>query len=169
MTGLGAEVCEAIWQVLFRYCRGIDRSDRAALESCYWPDGHDDHAAFAADAPVFIDTVLEMIRDVPSMHMLGNILIEPGERPGTARVESYLQATHLMAQPDGGALDWTLYGRYLDRFEQRNGEWRIFQRFLAVDHERTLPVSAPAAHFVAKAEARGGKMPHDPLYAWLKR
>lgn len=160
---------EAIRQVLYRYCRGIDRADRETLETCYWPDAHDDHGAFAADAPEFIAQVIEMVRDVPTMHMLGNILIEPGERPGTARVESYLHATHRLPQPDGSEVDWTMIGRYLDKFEQRDGEWRIFRRFLVLDHERTMPLSPPTTHFPMEARSRGGKKPNDPVYAWLDR
>jgi hypothetical protein len=161
--------CEAIRQVLYRYCRGIDRVDREALETCYWPDAHDDHGAFAADAPDFIAQVIAMVRDVPTVHMLGNILIEPGERPGTARVESYLQATHRLPRPDGSEVEWTLIGRYLDRFEQRDGEWRIFRRFLVMDHERTTPVSPPATHFPVGPRSRGGNKPDDPVYTWLYR
>ena len=29
---------EAIRDCLYRYCRGVDRADEAALRSAYWPD-----------------------------------------------------------------------------------------------------------------------------------
>lgn len=37
---------EMIRDCLYRYCRGIDRTDEAALRSAYWPDGTDDHGAY---------------------------------------------------------------------------------------------------------------------------
>lgn len=163
MTRLDAEDREAIRQVIYHYCRGIDRGDRATLEACYWPNAVDDHGTVVAEAGGFIDIALETTRPMTTVHMIGNVLIEPGPTPATARVESYFQATHRL--PAGE--EWTLLGRYLDRFEQRAGQWRIAARFLAIDHERRQPVTAPSADFTPRSEARGGKHPDDPLYRWL--
>lgn len=36
---------EAIRDCLARYCRGVDRLDRALLLSTYWPGAEDDHGS----------------------------------------------------------------------------------------------------------------------------
>lgn len=46
---------EAIRECLYRYCRGIDRADEAALRSAYWEDATDCHGAWNGSAAGFID------------------------------------------------------------------------------------------------------------------
>ncbi len=159
--------CEAIRQLIYAYCRGIDRCDRETLQRCYWPESIDDHITFVGPAAEFIDLALATVRPLVTQHMIGNVLIEStGET--AARVESYFQATHrLPAQVGAGEVEWVLLGRYLDRVERRGGEWRILHRMVAIDHERRAPVTAPDASFIPREEAIGGKKPDDPLYRFL--
>jgi len=159
--------CEAIRQVIYRYCRGIDRCDREALQSCYWPDAIDDHAAFVGPAGEFIELALAAVRPMVTQHMIGNLLIE-SRGPESSVVESYFQATHrLPAEARGEQMEWTLFGRYLDRFERRDGEWRILHRLVAVDHERRMPVTPPDPGFQPRTDVIGGNKPDDPLYRFL--
>jgi SnoaL-like domain len=149
--------CEAIRQVIYRYCRGIDRADRDILESCYWPDAIDDHGVAACSAAEFIDICLAAVQHMVTVHMIGNVLIEDGGHD-TALVESYFHATHRLPDADGsGEREWTLLGRYLDRFEPRDGQWRIISRVVAVDHERSVTATLPTSQFVPRAEVIGGK------------
>lgn len=158
-----ADDCEAIRQALYRYCRGIDRCDREALESCYWPEAIDDHASFRGPAAEFIDVALTATRSMTTAHMIGNVLIESDGENG-ARVESYFHATHRLPDTGEGPSEWTLIGRYLDRFARRDGEWRILDRMVVVDHERRSAVTAPNDDFQPRPEALGHKKPDDPLY-----
>ena len=59
-----------------------------------------------------------------------------------------------------------LKGRYLDRFERRDGSWKIASRIGLHDFERVLD---PADRTLAGAPAgqRGRQKPDDPIYALL--
>jgi hypothetical protein len=157
---------EAIRDCLYRYCRGIDRADEEALRSAYWPDGTDCHGAYRGSAQGFIDQALPRLRaGGRRVHTISNILVEL--RGNRAAVESSffaLQST--AAEPTRQTF---LCGRYVDRFEQRGGEWRIASRTVVYDwiEERTRPeLSDPEALF-GKRLPTGAAAPDDPVYALL--
>src|SRR3954470_8509571 len=79
---------EAIRDCLYRYCRGIDRADEAALRSAYWEDGTDCHGAWQGSASGFIAQALTKLRaGGRRVHQVSNILIEL--QGDVAAVESY--------------------------------------------------------------------------------
>ena len=55
-------------------------------------------------------------------------------------------------------------GRYLDRFERRNGQWRIAHRLVVVDLATLLPES----NFTASRPDLGQRGPTDPSFALLR-
>lgn len=159
---------EAIRDCLLRYCRGIDRCDEQALRSAYWEDATDCHGAWNGSAAGFIEQALTRLRQGGRrVHQLTNVLIDL--HGDVAAVESSffaLQAT--AAQPDRETF---LCGRYVDRFERRNGEWRVAARTVVYDwiEERTRPEleQDDAALFGARQPV-GGPAPHDAVYALLR-
>lgn len=154
---------EAIRDCLYRYCRGIDRMDEAALRSVYWPDGHDDHGQYRGSAAGFCDWAMSVLPKVErSIHQIHNVLIE--FRDGGAAVESYFSAFQRQPGPDG-MQQWDLKGRYLDWFEARDGEWRVLRRTVVYDWVERLPLPdrSEAERFGAR-QPIGGKYPDDPLY-----
>jgi hypothetical protein len=124
-----------IRNVLYRYCRGVDRMDFELVRSCYWPGARDDHGAFKGTVDEFIDWIARLLpRNDVTTHQLTNILIE-GEVDGRAFVETYGMADHqTVGGPD--AHNSTICFRYLDRFERREGEWRIADRFCTTEWVR---------------------------------
>ena len=52
-----------------------------------------------------------------------------------AHSEAYVCAGGPLVAPaaNGGTQVRVIYGRYIDRFEKRNGEWRIVQRIVVKD------------------------------------
>ena len=128
---------EAIRDCLFRYCRGIDRCDRALLQSAYWPDGTEHHQSVSGNAYDFIEWCLPLTaRAVRTMHSIANTLIEL-KRP-KAKVESQFHANECMRRKDGSSFEMFVGGRYLDTLERRGEEWRILERTLVIDWFRNM-------------------------------
>jgi ketosteroid isomerase-like protein len=131
---------QEITDVIYRYCRGIDRCDFDLVRSCYHPDATDDHGDFRGGVDDFIAFVQQGLpRFERTMHFVGNLLVEvTGD---AARVESYLIAHHHMrASNTKPERDFNVGLRYVDDFERRSGEWRIAARVCVFDWWRIDPV-----------------------------
>jgi hypothetical protein len=157
----------AISDALARYARGVDRRQWEMVRSVFHPDASDDHGAYRGG----IDGLIKWVsaRHAPieqAMHFLGNILIEFAN-DDTALVETYFTAsvrlgpeatesrTSLLNDAAGTShVDTTVLGRYIDRFERRQGEWKIAKRITIYEAIRTQPV----------ADAY-----RNPDYVWAKR
>lgn len=163
---------EAIREVLHTYCRAADRADAEMLRSCYWPDAFDDHGFFGGNAWEFVEYVAPLLRETTSTtHAITNPLIDlDGD---TARVESQVSVTHRLQRETGHLIHENIECRYLDVFEKRGGEWRIFSRVVVTDgifwsqmHAtelvpvRGLPLDDPTL-------AQGDRHPRDPVYRHL--
>ncbi|MDM0035646.1 nuclear transport factor 2 family protein [Variovorax sp. J22P271] len=159
---------EAIRECMFRYCRGIDRQDEAALRSAYWPDATDRHGPYQGSAAGFIDWALEKLRTQGerSVHNVANLSITL--RGNQAAVETYFTALQRDRDAQGTAREVFLAGRYLDRFEKRGEEWRIAQRTVVYDWVRPLgtPEGAEAERFGPR-QPIGGVRGDDPVHALL--
>jgi hypothetical protein len=144
-----------IRDVLFRYCRGIDRRDKDLLRSVYWPDAVDRRSYGPPDASPdeFVDRVIDGFGDLPaySQHHVTNMFVDLDLAHDVAHVESYNLVMHpvgpetslVLATEDGDLHLRVMGGRALDRFERRDGEWRIARRVMLVDWSRDdLPGNA---------------------------
>ncbi|AOI91941.1 nuclear transport factor 2 family protein [Burkholderia pseudomultivorans] len=157
---------EAIRECLYRYCRGVDRRDEAALRATYWPDATDRHGPYQGSATGFCDWVLDVLRTPRrGVHLIGNIMIElHGDQ---ALAESYFHAVQEDRQvvPDT-VTEVSLYGRYIDRFEKRHGEWKVAARTVVYDWSRSTPVADPTetGMFGTARRPLGAHCPHDALY-----
>lgn len=154
---------EAIRQVIFRYCRAIDRRDRQLLASVYWPDAKESRSSdFQGDSEGFLNWVFALLDGMErTQHFIGNTLIEvDGDK---ARAESYFRAYHRIR---GGKAAWTdefVSGRYIDRFECRGGEWRIAERVVGLDWFRTEEGQDPEEKgFRGRGYGSGKNQPEDP-------
>lgn len=155
---------EAIRDCLYRYCRGIDRADEAALRSAYWPDGTDQHGPYNGSASGFVDWALKGLRHAErNIHQIHNILIE--FKPDGAQVESYFSAFQRQPDVNGDMIELDMKGRYLDWFVERAGEWRVLDRIVVFD----WVVSSPAPQDneekrFGRLTPIGQKHPNDPIY-----
>lgn len=121
-----------------RYCRALDRVDEDLLRSVFHPDSTHEHGAFKGTSAEFCNYAMATVRALDwTQHFLSNVSIEI--QGDAARVESYFLAFHRLNQgrPGSGVFhahdlrqheDVVIGGRYLDRFEYREGEWKIAHR-----------------------------------------
>lgn len=118
-------------ELVTRMARAIDRCDAELLASLFHPDATDDHGMFVGTATDFIEWVMPVLATMKrTQHVIGQVLIEvDGE---FAAGESYFIAHHALEGPDGDVF-MTAAGRYLDRFERRDGIWKISHRRAVFD------------------------------------
>ena len=126
---------DAISSAILRFARGADSSDLELMRSAYWPDATDDHGNFSGNALDFTAFAIEVLKRFRvTMHFITNIdiTLPAGEQ---AHAESYFYAYHEhLPECDGAPAMVTLVGgRYIDRFEERNGEWRILARVVTME------------------------------------
>lgn len=159
---------EAIRDCIYRYCRGIDRADEAALRSAYWPDAHDSHGAYVGSAEGFFGWVGEAWRQKPrNVHQVSNVLIE--FRSATAAVvETYFNALQRGTGRDGVLRQFHLAGRYCDLFEKRGAEWRVARRTVVYDWvDAQEPARVDEATRFGPRQPIGAAFPDDPIYGVL--
>jgi ketosteroid isomerase-like protein len=130
-----------IRNVIARYAVGVDQFDWDLVRSCYHSDAIDVHMTYTGGVDGFIDLIRASEgRYVMAAHQMGLPYIRiDGSK---AHVETYCTATHVLRRDDRGPERvWIMWVRYEDRFEKRDGEWRIAHRTLHCDGDITTPVS----------------------------
>ncbi|MFN0094076.1 MAG: nuclear transport factor 2 family protein [Dehalococcoidia bacterium] len=150
-----------IRHLIFRYCRGIDRLDFELVESVFWPDARLRYGAEQSPAEFAAGGKLGLPLYALTQHSVSNVIIEvDGD---TAKGEAYCQARHRTAAKDGEpAKDFLWGGRYVDRYERRNGEWRISRRICV--HEWTKLETVDGVWPNAAAFVQGNRTRADVVY-----
>ena len=151
---------QAITDLIYRYCRSMDRLD-AELGYSLWHDGAvvDYGGIYRGSGRGFIDFVCEQHRRALShSHQISNVLIElDGDR---AASESYVTATLRMSNA-GKLQQVTVWARYIDRWSCREGRWGIDERVAIIDFDEIREV-------VPLSDTRLGRRDaSDPSYAVL--
>jgi len=161
---------EAIRDCIYRYCRGVDRADEAALRSAYWPDAIDQHGSYSGPVEGFFEWAKDIFKtDARNVHMVGNILIE-FVALAEAVVETYFLALQRGPAKDGIARQFLIAGRYCDVFQQRGGEWRVARRIVAYDWvDEQVAATEPERSRFGPRLPLGARIPDDPIYDLLHR
>ena len=116
---------EQIHQCLLKYCRGVDRFDRELILKAFHPECLDEHGKFVGTPEEFIEWALGQhgAAHLSHQHCILNHTAEiDGE---TAHAETYFMFVCMNRKGKPLTLGG---GRYVDRLEKRNGEWRIAAR-----------------------------------------
>jgi hypothetical protein len=156
----------AISDLINRYCRGIDRFDRAAVEACFHPYATDTHGSFRGTVSEFIDWAFHLLERYDStMHLVANQLVTlSGDR---AVSETYGIAYHRSSDPDPRR-NLTVGFRYIDLMERGSDQtWRIAERVATTEW-----VNAPSAEerWPIPADSAVGTRDHtDPIFVFLAR
>lgn len=139
-----------IEDVLYRHSRGIDRNDPAIRASAY----HDDATVDAGSGPQPVAHLLavrgkEHEHTRHTAHCVSNVLIE-FVSARVAFVESHVFACELEGpgydyswrgfQPGAAGARILSWGRYLDIFERRDGDWRIRERAVVYGDTSSEPL-----------------------------
>ncbi len=151
---------QEISEAIFRYCRGVDRMDRALTLSVWHPGGGADYTPwYNGDAAGLIDWLWPAHATTAGhTHQVSNVLIELDG--GRAVSESYFTAVLRLERPDGRLVDRIVRGRYLDVWSHREGRWAIEQRRVVQDLESVSDVRTTAT---SDGATRRG--PDDPSYS----
>ncbi|MDY2622297.1 MAG: nuclear transport factor 2 family protein [Dialister sp.] len=127
-----------IRDVLARYIRGGDRMDPELVRGVYWPDAQIKHG-HTKDGVKVIERANEHYKKhslpAAACHHITTQYIKLDDADH-ARVESYYFALWPYYDKDQAAHTGVMSGRYLDKFERRNGEWRIKERLVVQDFNR---------------------------------
>lgn len=159
---------QAITDVINLYLRAADRADIELLTSCYHDDAWEDHGGvFDGPASEYIALMAKILpRGGLMNHLSTNILIElDGDK---AVAEHYILAFARMKK-DGETFDTLTLARAIDRFEKREGLWKIARRQLVWEwnHEMEHAETWGRGTMVPDISklVRSAKKPHDPIYA----
>lgn len=154
---------QACQDTLMRYARGVDRCDPELVRSAYHPDAYDDHGGYQGGVDGFIAWLKPTVQGgfACTMHKLGNMLIEvDGDR---AFAETYAVAHHVSGDvASAGATDLVMGVRYLDRLEDRGTGWKIADRRMSFEWERSVEIGSQREY---PGFLRGRRDGSDPVLA----
>ena len=180
---------QEIEQVVRRYCRAIDRCDVELLKWVYHPDGTDAHGNFEGNAHAFADFIMGELHETVSygFHTITQSIIDvQGDLAaaestymgyhripaGWEKICSYFGETYAIAAEVAGTLgqehEYVCGGRYIDRFERRNGEWKIAKRVITNEWRQIGPALGDMREGkVAAFNLPGTRDRSDPVYRIL--
>lgn len=153
---------QEILDALTRFSRGMDRFDRKLFLSAF----HDD--AVIAAGP-FVGGPEALYEWSIPMHEQGqiathhNLLNHTCDIDGdTAHTETY----YLFVGRNRDDSNWIAGGRYIDRLERRNGDWKIALRTNAIEWSGLVPTMAIPFADVPDIHANGApsRSKEDPSY-----
>jgi len=167
----------AIQDAIHRYARGVDRRNWDFVQSAFHFGATVDQGDFKGPIETMIETMRQRHGAIEqSAHLLTNILIEFDSADG-AVVESYylawLRNAHLPpamrsallgpGAAETGKIDMRSLGRYIDRFERRDGHWRIARRVCVA--ETLTGTAAPEAATLSPAWVVASRDADDAVWA----
>jgi hypothetical protein len=152
---------QEITEVLHRYARAVDRKDFDTVAECYFEDAIDNHGGYVGKVDGLIEDMKVRHKTIDSsLHFITNVLIDQHE--DVAEAESYCLC-FLRQQPSGPderPILVTIKCRYIDRFEKRDGTWRIADRIVVFDETLQQEVN----NVLDESWVISRRSEHDPVY-----
>ena len=153
---------QEITDLIYRYCRSVDRLDIPLGHSIWHADAIADYGAdvYQGDGRGVIDHICaQHLHTLQHSHQVANILLElDGDR---AASESYVTAS-LRVRRGAKLMQMTVWSRYIDRWSRRAGRWAIDHRLTVRDFDEIREVIPLKEHHV------GCRDRSDPSYGVLK-
>ena len=143
------------------YMRGLDRLDKVLLRSTFHDNATTDYGFFQGGPDEFVEMAYGALQDhLANHHMIGQVNIDV--EGDVAFGEVYFQAFHRIVT-NGEERDLFISGRYVDRYEKRDGAWKIAFRSEVNDWARNDP--ATDGYFAdTPTSLRGARYPEDAIY-----
>jgi ketosteroid isomerase-like protein len=152
---------QAIRDLIYTYCRAVDRLDIPLGHSIWHEDSYADYGADYYQGPgrPVIDLICKNhLGLLGHSHQVTNILIElDGDRAGS---EAYMTGT-MRFESQGKLMQLGMWARYVDRWERRQERWGLSHRQVVFDLEEIRAVT-PAGRQLNFTRDR-----HDPSYQVL--
>ncbi len=155
---------QALHELNCAYARGVDRADRALLESLWHPDATADAGMFRGSAREYCEVFTTPNEAMERCaHVITNEWFEVDGDAATG--ESYVVGLTTMVD-NGEKFEQMVGGRYLDRYSRRDGSWKFDSRVFVLDFNRTGPCTAQWDEgMFALMTTRGSRDRQDPVYA----
>lgn len=152
---------QAITDLIYTYCRSVDRLDVLLGHSIWHGDGTADYGENFYQGPGkgVIDKICASHQGLLAhTHQIGNILISlDSDRAGS---EAYCTAT-LRVQRDETIMQMSVWTRYVDRWSFRGGRWGLDHRIAIRDFDESRTVDP------LSQSDMGSRDRSDPSYAAL--
>ena len=159
LTAVEAQL--SINQTIARYCRALDWLDESLLRTCYTADAYINYGFYKGSVEGFFPVVMEIERAaLHRSHFLSNVAIQL--EGSFAEVECYGIATSTL---DGNTLN-IFGGRYLNRFQQIEQDWKMSRSEYVLDHHfsTTMP---PLGDAMGELQSGTGLDSMHPLFRSL--
>jgi hypothetical protein len=151
----------AIVDLIYRYCRAVDRLDVPLGHSIWHDDGIADYGetVYRGNGRGVIDLICaQHSKTLHHSHQVSNILIElAGDSAGS---ESYAIAA-LRVRRGEKLLQMTIWTRYIDRWSRRDDRWGLEKRIAIRDFDEVREVVPLGDHDVGRRDRS------DPSYSVL--
>jgi hypothetical protein len=159
---------QAIADMLYTYCRAMDRIDEELTLSIWHPDGTCNYSSTPGVPDMLFRDYLpgstKARRGFANhSHQITNILIQPNG--DLAVSEAYFTASLQTHPVDGVVLEHLWRGRYLDRWSRRDGKWAIDHRQVVFDSYTPYEFDSEKLKGAPLSLSRRDK--DDPSYAHL--
>jgi hypothetical protein len=157
---------QQIADLTMAYSRGVDRADESLLKSIFHPDSVVVSGAFNGNGHEFATEICRLVLASfeQTFHSINNQWISvTGD---TAIAETYVIAAATM--PDGAEkTDLLTGGRYVDRFERRDGVWKFSERTFVSDWSRSDKSTRQMNEgMYAPLDLQGCRGKDDPIYTF---
>jgi SnoaL-like protein len=157
----------ALRKLVHGYCRAVDRGDFDTLRGLYHADADDSHGSFSSGSvDTFLRTLAETRPYIRSMqhHITTMNFAISGD---VAEGEIYSIATHSFAAKDAET-EVIVGGRYLDKYEKRDGTWKFITRCIVTDWAHVNdPSAVDVGHPITRDTPQGRPGPDDPSHGFF--
>ena len=153
---------QQITELIYRYCRSVDRLDVPLGHSIWHEDAIADYGAdvYQGNGRGVIDHICaQHLHTLHHSHQVSNILIELNG--DGAASESYVTAS-LRVRRAAKLMQMTVWSRYIDRWSRRDGRWGLDHRLTVRDFDEVREVVPMKEHDVGRRDRS------DPSYGVFK-